>query len=380
MDKLFDKMVDRVNSNSEKWNRYKDKDIIPMWVADMDFEAPSSVVKAMQERLNHKVYGYTPIEDETLNALIGFVKRHYGWDIKKEWIIFSYGVVISMNFTTRVINSKDVITTTPIYPHFYKAPANANSSVIGVPLKEVNNRWSIDFKEFEISITKDCKLFMLCNPHNPGGTVFSKEELEEFANIAKRHDLYVCSDEIHADLIVSKDAKHIPIASLNQDIEQRTITLLSPSKTFNIAGLKSSFIVIPNDSLREKFKKEISGLVDDPNIFANVATKAAYSECDEWLYSLRDYLATNLKLVQEFVARNPKLKLLDQEATYLAWIDVSGLKLQNPYEHFLNYKVGLSEGEPFGSNKFLRLNFGVRKELLLEALNRMQKAINALDI
>jgi cystathionine beta-lyase len=378
MSSIFDKVVDRTNSNSEKWNRYKGKDIIPMWVADMDFEAPTPIIEAMENRLNHKIFGYTPLSDDTLEAFIGFVKRHYNWDIKKEWILFSYGVVISMNFATRVVKSKEVIINTPVYPHFYKAPKNAGGRAVGVPLVEQNNRWSIDFDAFEMAISKDCKLFMLCNPHNPGGSVFTKEELSKLANIAKKYDLIVCSDEIHADLLLNPNAKHIPIASLNKDIEQRSITLLSPSKSFNIAGLKSSFIIIPNDSLRRKFKIEMSGLVDDPNIFANVATKVAYSECDEWLFELRDYLRGNLELVQEFVAKNPKLKLLNQDATFLAWIDVSALNLKNPYEHFLKYGVGLSEGEPFGSKDFLRLNFGTQRATLIEALNRMQRAIDNL--
>ena len=376
---IFDKRVDRRGSNSQKWDRYKGEDIIPLWVADMDFEAPSPIVEAMKKRIKHKVFGYSPIEEETLDAFIDFVKRHYGWEIKKEWIIFSYGVVISMNFVTRFINSKEVITTTPIYPHFIKAPKNAGSEIIKVPLREKNRRWSIDFNEFEKSISKDCRLFLFCNPHNPGGTAFTKEELKKLANIAKRYNLIVCSDEIHSDLILNPKSRHIPIASINKDMEQRTITLLSPSKSFNIAGLKSSFIVIANDSLREEFKRYISGLVDDPNIFANIATKIAYRECDEWLFELRDYLRENLKLVQEFVAKNPKLKLLNQDATFLAWIDVSGLNLKSPYEYFLEYGVGLSDGKDFGDERFLRLNFGTQRELLVEALNRMQRAIDNLD-
>ncbi|NPA28019.1 MAG: putative C-S lyase [Epsilonproteobacteria bacterium] len=376
---IFDKRVDRRGSNSQKWDRYKGEDIIPLWVADMDFEAPSPIVEAIKKRIEHKVFGYSPIEEETLEAFIDFVKRHYEWEIKKEWIIFSYGVVISMNFVTRFINSKEVITTTPIYPHFIKAPKNAGSEVIKVPLREKNRRWSIDFNEFEKSISKDCRLFLFCNPHNPGGTAFTKEELKKLANIAKRHNLIVCSDEIHSDLILNPKSRHIPIASINKDMEQRTITLLSPSKSFNIAGLKSSFIVIANDSLREEFKRYISGLVDDPNIFANIATKIAYRECDEWLFELRDYLRENLKLVQEFVAKNPKLKLLNQDATFLAWIDVSGLNLKSPYEYFLEYGVGLSDGKDFGDERFLRLNFGTQIELLVEALNRMQRAIDNLD-
>ncbi len=375
---IFDKKIDRTKSKSDKWDKYKNEDIIPMWVADMDFEAPKEVIEAIKTRANHGVFGYTPLDEETLEAFVDFVKRHYDWEIKKEWILFSYGVVISMNFTCKAVNSKDVIINTPIYPHFYKAPKNAGSSTIEVPMIEKDNRWCVDFEKFEKSITKNCKLFMLCNPHNPGGTVFTKEELEKFADIAKKHDLIVCSDEIHADLILNPKAKHIPIASLNEDIAKRCITLLAPSKTFNIAGLKSSFVIIPNDSLRRAYKAQMRGLVDDPNIFASVATKSAYKECDYWLEELRRYLRENLKTVQDFVDKNPKLKLLSQDATFLAWIDTKGLKHENPYQLFLDFGVGLSEGEPFGDKNFVRLNFGTTKKTLNEALKRMQKAIDSL--
>ena len=374
----FDKKIDRTQSNSDKWNKYKGKDIIPMWVADMDFESPKEIIEALQDRVSHGVFGYTPLDDETLDAFIDFVKRHYNWDIKKEWVLFSYGVVISMNFTCKTVDSKEVIINTPIYPHFYKAPKNMGAKTIEVPMIEKNNRWSVDFEKFENSITKDCKLFLLCNPHNPGGTVFTKEELEKFAAIAKKHNLIVCSDEIHSDLIVNPNVKHIPIASLNEDIAQNSITLLAPSKTFNIAGLKSSFVIIPNDSLRREYKKQMRGLVDDPNILASIATKIAYKECDNWINELREYLRENLKIVQKFVANNPSLKLLDQDATFLAWIDTSGLNHNNPYELFLDYGVGLSEGKPFGDKNFVRLNFGTSKEVLKEALKRMQKAIDDL--
>ena len=373
---MFDEIVDRKVVDGEKWGRYRNQDVIPMWVADTDFKAPQKVIDALQKRVEHGVFGYTEVDKETNQAVIDFIKRHYNWQIKQEWIVWLPGVVGGMNIACKTVKTKDVITTTPIYPHFIKAPEHANQNVIKVPLKEKQNRWSIDFEEFEKAITSTCKLFMFCNPHNPGGTVFTKDELEKLSEICIKHDLIVCSDEIHADLILNTDAKHIPIASLNDEILKRSITLLAPSKTFNIAGLQSSYAVIPDVTLRKNFRRTLGNLTSQINLLAITATKTAYTSCDDWLFKLRDYLKQNLDLIQEFVSNEPKLKLLDQDATYLAWIDVSALNLENPYEYFLSHGVGLSSGDGFGNKDFVRLNFGTTKMLLEEGLKRIKIAID----
>jgi cystathionine beta-lyase len=217
---------------------------------------------------------------------------------------------------------------------------------------------------------------MLCNPYNPGGTVFTKDELEKLSDICIKHDLTICSDEIHADLILNPDTKHIPIASLNEEIAKRSITLYAPSKTFNIAGLQSSFAVIPDVHVRKNFRRELSGLSSEINLLAITATRVAYTSCDEWLEKLNDYLRENLNLIQDFVKEQPKLKLLAQDATYLAWIDVSALNLENPYEYFLSYGIGLSEGDRFGDKNFVRLNFGTTQVLLEEGLKRIKIALD----
>jgi cystathionine beta-lyase len=272
----------------------------------------------------------------------------------------------------------NVITNAPIYPHFYKAPLNQKREVIQVPLIEKNNRYSIDFEAFEQAIKPTCKLFMLCNPYNPGGTVFTKTELEKLINICERHNLIICSDEIHCDLILNENAKHIPIATLSEYSKQNSITLMAPSKTFNIAGLQSSYAIIPNVHLRKEFIRASAGIVHGINLLAITATRVAYTSCDGWLEKLKIYLRENLDLVQEFVAKNPSLKLLDQDATFLAWIDARSLHVKSPYEFFLEHGVGLSDGEPFGDKNFVRLNFGCPKSQLKEALKRMQKAMDSL--
>jgi len=372
---MFDKKIDRTIVNGEKWGKYSN-DVIPMWVADTDFKAPQPIIDALHERVEHGVFGYTGVDKKTNQAVVDFIKRHYSWQIKPEWIVWLPGVVPGMNIACRSVQTDDVIINTPIYPHFVNAPQNAKKNVIKVPVIEKENRWTIDFEEFESKITSTCKLFMLCNPYNPGGTVFRRDELEKIADICIKHDLTICSDEIHADLIINPNAKHIPIASLNEEIAKRSITLLAPSKTFNIAGLQSSFAVIPNVHVRKNFKRELAGISSEINLLAITATRVAYTSCDDWLEELRIYLAENLKIVQDFVKNEPKLKLLDQDATYLAWIDVSALGLENPYKYFLSYGVGLSEGDGFGDKNFIRLNFGTTKLLLKEGLNRIKKAID----
>ncbi|MDX1809076.1 MAG: PatB family C-S lyase [Sulfurospirillaceae bacterium] len=376
----FDKRIDRLGTHCAKWDKYQDQDVIPAWVADMDFHSPSCLNEALIKRVEHGVFGYTKIDESTIQATIDFIKRHHDWDIKEEWIVWTHGVVVSMNIACRMLLENDeIITTTPVYPHFIKAPKNAQKKVTQVPLRKVNNRWSIDFDEFESHINSYCKLFLFCNPHNPGGTVFTREELEKISDICIKHDLLICTDEIHADLVINPDIKHIPIASLNADIKERSITLMAPSKTFNIAGLQSSFAIIPNKELRLRFEKELTGIGGGINLLAITATKSVYSDGDDWLKDLKSYLLENFNLVKDFVHKNKNLKMLSNDASFLAWIDCSALKVKNPYEFFLQFGVGLSEGAGFGDANFVRLNFGTNKETLRKILTRMQTALDSLE-
>jgi len=376
---FFYNEIDRRTTNCEKWDKYKDTDIIPAWVADTDFSAPLPVINALQDRVKHGIFGYTYVDDATNQAVVDFIKRHHKWEIKKEWIVWVNGVVSSMNLVCKMFpNDTTVITTTPIYPHFIKAPKNSNLEVIKVPLREIDNRWSIDFEEFKNKIDSTCKLFLLCNPHNPGGTVFSEDELKKLGDICLKHDILICSDEIHSDLVINPQANHIPIASLNKKLEKTTITLMAPSKTFNIAGLQSSFAIIADKKLRTSFKKELRGLGDGINLLAITATKAAYTEGDKWLDELKEYLAQNLNLVENFIKNNKNLKMLKCDATYLAWIDCKNIKVKNPYEFFLKFGVGLSEGEGFGDKNFVRLNFGTTRKRLKKILTRMQNALDSI--
>jgi len=375
----FDEVINRTKSSCEKWDKYKGQDIIPAWVADMDFKSPPCVIEALEQRVREGVFGYTGVDEETYEAIISFIKRHYDWEIQKEWIVFTHGVVSSMNIACLTVETQSVMTTTPIYPHFIKAPKYANKEILAIAMKEENNRWTLDYEMMEKAITPTCKLFMLCNPYNPSGTVFTCKELERLSAFCLKHDLTICSDEIHADLLLNPDAKHIPIASLNEAIAQKSITLMAPSKTFNIAGLQASIAIIPNSTLRTSFQKTMGSMVGGINLLGLCAMRAAYEGGDAWLEALRVYLRENLAMVHAFISKNPRLKLLSQDATFLAWIDASALHVKSPYAFFLQHGVGLSDGAPFGDATFIRLNFGTRRALLTQILDRMQLAINSLE-
>ncbi|MDR1461312.1 MAG: pyridoxal phosphate-dependent aminotransferase [Campylobacteraceae bacterium] len=378
---MFDEIIDRSNTNALKLERYKEyKNAIPAWVADMDFKSPECVIDALKERVKHGVFGYTAISGELIEAIINFIKKEHGWNTSKEWFTFTSGVVASMNIVCGMLRENEsTITTTPIYPYFLSAPKNMKRQVETVRMREINNRWGIDFDEFEKSIKPNCRLLLLCNPYNPGGTVFTKEELLKIGEIAIKYDLLICSDEIHADLVLDKNAKHVPIASLSTEIADRTITLMAPSKTFNIAGLQNSFAITQNKKLKAAFENSMGHINGGVNLLALTAAKAAYENGAVWLKEVKEYLRENLKLVQEFVQNNPSLKLLKLEATYLAWIDCRTLG-ENAWQLFLNGGVILNEGKSFGDGGegFVRLNFAMPKEVLKEVLARMEKVMRSI--
>ncbi|MBE0491252.1 MAG: putative C-S lyase [Sulfurospirillum sp.] len=375
----FDNIIDRSQSSCEKWDKYKGLDVIPAWVADMDFRSPPCVIDALQKRVNEGVFGYTSVDAQTFDAIINFVHKRYGWKIEKEWILFTHGVVSSMNIACKSVGGESVLMTTPIYPHFTKAPKNMGQKVIAAPMIEKDGRWCIDFDALERLSKYSSKLFMLCNPYNPGGTVFTQKELTQLCAFCLEHNLIICSDEIHADLILNPNAKHIPIASLDERIAQQSITLMAPSKSFNIAGLQSSFVIIPNPILRGQFQKTMGNTIGGINLLGITAMRVAYEQGEPWLEALLVYLRENLHMVEQFVTKNPQLRLLSQDATFLAWIDATSLHVKSPYEFFLQHGVGLSDGAHFGDKNFVRLNFGTNKKTLKTILKRMQKAMDSLQ-
>ena len=374
----FDGVIDRRGTQSLKWDKYGEQDILPLWVADTDFKAAPAIIDALHRRIDHGVFGYSRPSQRLIQLIVQRMQSLYGWHIEKEWLIFMPGVVPGLNFACRAWchPEQHVITPTPVYYPFLHAPEQNERKVSHLPMQLVNDRWLPDFTILE-QLAEQADLLLLCNPHNPGGTVFSRAELERIADIAERHNLIVCSDEIHCDLLLDPQTQHIPFASLSPAAAQRSAVLMAPSKTFNIPGLCCSFAIIPNASLRHKLQHAMRGLMADNNLLGFTAAEAAYAEGDDWLQSQLAYLRGNRDRLISQLADIPGVKIAKIEATYLAWIDISALKMDNPIATFEAGGVGLSSGAQFGDNHFVRLNFGCSRQLLDEALVRLRRVILA---
>lgn len=383
MEYNFDEILNRRNSDSIKWKLYGDE-VLPFWVADMDFKSPQPVIDALIKRVEHGVFGY-PEEDKSLKEVIcGRVKKLYDWEVNPDEIVFLPGVVNGFNLVIQALTDpgKEVLMQPPVYHPFLSAPQNADTKKIEAPLKiDQNQRYWIDFDQFEDGISKNTQLFLLCNPHNPVGRVFSKDELSQMAKICLENDLFICSDEIHAD-IVFNGFQHVPIASIDKEIAKKTITLMAPSKTYNIAGLGMSYAIVQNTELREKLVHAKKGIVAHVNVLGMTAASAAYEYGDEWLNQLLVYLWDNWTMMVGYIhSYLPEIKVSPLEGTYLAWLDCSQLQLDNPYEFFLKQaNVSFNDGKIFGTggDGFVRLNFGCPRSQLLEGLKRMKNALDEL--
>jgi len=376
----FDTPVERRGTASMKWDRYKGQDIIPMWLADMDFRSPPAVIRAIQQRAEYGVFGYTLAPDELIQQVISMLEQSYGWAVRPEWLVWLPGLVTGLNVVCRALgdDGDDVMTAVPIYPHFLSAPGFSRRGLIKVPMMETENRWQFDFDRLEQMITDKTRLFILCNPHNPVGRVYTRDELAQLAAICSRHDIVICSDDIHCDLILDKEKVHIPIATLDPEVAARTITMMAPSKTFNLPGLGCAFAVISDQKLRRRFKGAMAGIVPRPNVLGYAATMAAFAECSDWHTALLDYLRGNLDTIDHAIEQMAPFSMAPVEATYLAWIDMRSSGIENPVQFFENAGVGLQDGIEFDSPGFARLNFGCPRSLLEKALARMQTAMDNL--
>lgn len=374
----FDQIINRKNTDSFKWDFFQDPEgTIPMPVADMDFRSAEPILQALREVTEHGVFGYSIVPEELKDILQERLERLYGWKTEKEWQVWIPGLVPAITATCRAIGEigDAVITSIPVYHPFHLAPGYVGKKLQTFPLIEVDNRWTFDFEALEKAITEDTKLFMLCNPYNPAGTVFTREELEKLAEICQHHNLIICSDEIHCDLILDKNKKHIPIASLSQITENMTITLLAPSKTFNIAGLGCSVAIIPNPELRQKFNAAKDGFFPPLPRHSMVAAMAAYRDCEDWRLQLIDYLKANHDYMFQALNGYKGLKLFPLEATYLAWIDARETGIEDIQERILKAGVRLMDGRTFMGEGFLRLNFACSKSVLVEAVKRIKMAL-----
>ena len=377
----FDEIIPRRETESIKWNRYG-KEILPFWVADMDFRSPQPVIDALEARVKHGVFGY-PSENLALKETIQERLRYlYQWHIALEDIVFLPGVVNGFNLVIHALTQpgQQVLMQPPVYHPFLSAPQNTGAHRKDAPLQmDLKRRYQIDFDQFEDVIDSNTSMFLLCNPHNPVGRVFTENELLSMSDICLKKDIYICSDEIHAD-IVYPGYRHLPIASLSPEIAQKTITLMAPSKTYNIAGLGFSFAVAQNSELRNKLKQARVGIVPEVNLLGYTAALAAYQHGDEWLSQLLIYLEGNFQaLVNNLQENIPVIKITPIEGTYLAWLDCRDLELEkSPYEFFLqNAGVAFNDGKIFGpgGEGFVRFNFGCPRSLMIEGLERMKQAL-----
>lgn len=379
----FDTVPQRLGTDSQKWQKYEGQDILPMWVADMDFRASPAIIDALHRRVDHGIFGYARPTRSTIAAVVDTFQQRYGWTIDPSWIVWLPGLVCGLNITAQAFAQpgEQVLCNTPVYPPFMTAPRNSGRESLMVPLAfdASARRWEIDWDAMERSVTPRTKVFFLCNPHNPVARVFRRDELERIGEFCLRHNLVLCSDEIHCDLIL-ENIRHTPTGSLGGEIADRTVTLMAPSKTYNIAGLGCSFAIIPDAKLRLQFVRAGAGIVPEMNPLSYAACEAAFREGEPWRQALLAYLRGNRDLIAGFLREHlPMIKLTPCEATYLAWLDVSALGLKDAGYHFEQHGLGFADGAQYGApaGRFVRLNFGCTRATLTEALHRLQRAVAA---
>lgn len=386
MSSIFDKVTDRSNTGSIKWDKTGDflgePGVLPMWVADMDFEVPECIARSLKIRTEHPIFGYTYRTKSFYKSIVDWCRKRHGWEVKAEWIVFTPGVVPALNMSVLAFTKpgEKVIVQPPVYFPFFNAITDHGRVIVENPLVYENNRYSIDFVQLEKIASEGASMMFLCSPHNPLGLVWSKEELERIIAVCRKYNILLISDEIHNDLILYPH-KHIPTQKIAGEID--TVTLMSPSKTFNIAGLATAYAIIPDASVRLKFKSEMSKLhLELGNLFGSVALEAAYSEGEEWLESLLEYLRSNRDYVVSFLEKElPQVRFVIPQGTYMIWLDFTktGFSDQEVNDKLLRQaRVGLSAGKTFGTGGegFQRLNFACRRELLVEAMNRIRTAFS----
>jgi cystathionine beta-lyase len=383
----FDEIIDRSNTNCEKYDGRKrvfgKDDLIPLWVADTDFRTPGFIVEAVKERAAHEIYGYPIKPDSFFESIRNWLFNQHGWNVERETILYSPNVVIGLAST--ILSMTDpgdkIIVQPPVYFPFFHVVEGNGRIMTENPLKLENGRYYFDFDDLRSKIDSQTKMLLLCNPHNPGGRVWTKDELEELAKICIENNIIVVSDEIHSDLILHGN-KHIPYASLFDDASKMSVTTSSASKTFNIAGLSSSYLIISDKSLRTKYNRFMQAThISSGNFFGLVATEAAYSYGADWLKQLIVYLEGNYQYVEVFLKENlPLVKPMKPDSTFLVWIDLSSLNInaEAAFQKMVDAGVGLSPGYLFGTggHNFVRLNMGCPLSVLKESLERIKVALS----
>ncbi|SDJ63189.1 MalY/PatB family protein [Salimicrobium halophilum] len=384
----FEDVIERKGTRSVKWDfadmLFKNEGVLPMWVADMDFQVPEAVTKALQDRVSHGIFGYTMPDDEVKQTIVDWVSNHYDYKIEKDWIFYSPGVVPSLHMLVQALSEvgDHVLIQTPVYPPFYSIVKNHGRHIVKNQLTFDGERYEIDFDDFEQKIEKNnVSLFILCSPHNPIGRVWTKEELQKMADICLKHGVTILSDEIHADLVLGEN-EHTSIASLSEDIDEATVTCYSPTKTFNLAGLQASYVVAKDKKKRKRLERQFHGQgINMLNTLGLTALEAAYRDGEEWLEGLREKLAENVTYARDRLHKETdSIRVIEPEGTYLLWLDCRGLGLEHEeLKTFMQEKakLGLNDGASFGEEGkgFMRMNIAAPKETVVEGVERLIQAV-----
>ena len=386
----FDEVIDRRDTNAVKLERCKalfgTEDVLPLWVADMDFRTPDFIIDAIQKRLEHPILGYTMPSKSFYSASISWIKEHHDWNIQRDWFGFLPGIVPGLSFAVQSLTKPgdEIIVQPPVYYPFFHVIEKNHRVLVQNQLKEDNGKFVMDFDDLEKKFTSKTKLFILCNPHNPGGRVWTLDELQRFASICEKHQVTIVSDEIHADMVLPGKTKHTPLATVSAWSEQNTVTFMAPTKVFNMPGLISSGYIIPNAELRHQFAEFLEASeMNSGNMFAYTAAVAAYENGDEWRKQMLDYVQGNIDFVADFLKKNvPQIKPMIPEASFLVWLDCKDLGMETDELHkFFSLKagLGLNKGTIFGpgGEYHLRLNVACSRSILEKAMKQLQEAVNS---
>lgn len=377
----FDRIIDRRRTSSAKWEKYAGRDILPFWVADMEFATPAFIREAVAERLAHEVIGYTRTPPDLVEAFLGWLLRHYGWAVPEEWLVWIPGVVPGVNLTARAVSAPGgaILIPTPVYYPFLSVPGNADQVGLTVPLVRQQQRWVMDFDALQDAVDGHeggrPQLLLLANPQNPTGRAYDRAELTTLADFCLKNDLFLCADEIHSAILIDPDVRHLPIASLYPEIAARTVTLFAATKTYNIPGLPCAVAVIPDRQLRRAFNRARAGLVPDIGPLGYAASRAAFADESSYLPDLLEYLRGNHARLAEVAGE----RMTPVQATYLGWIDVTDTRVAaHAGAHFEQFGLGLSDGAPFGGPGYVRFNFACPRSLLEQGLERLAAGLDAL--
>lgn len=388
----FDEVIDRKNTNAVKLERCKalfgTDDVLPLWVADMDFRTPDFILDALRQRLEHPILGYTMPPANFYPLMQQWITAHHNWNVKREWIGFLPGIVPGLAFAVQCLTEvgDEIIVQPPVYYPFFNVVKNNNRTLVYNPLIEKDGKFVMDFEDLEMKFSSKTKLFILCNPHNPGGRVWMHEELQQLVDICEKHNVTIVSDEIHADMVLPGNTRHTPMACVSEWAENHTVTFMAPTKVFNMPGLISSGYIIPNADLRHKFAEFLEASeMNSGNLFAYIGAVAAYEHGEEWRLQMLDYVKKNIDFIAEYLSKHvPRIVPMIPEASFLVWLDCENLGMETDELHrffSLQARLGLNKGTIFGpgGENHLRLNVACPRSVLAQAMDQLKAAVDALN-